>query len=519
MKAHLIGGGIGNLAAAVFMIDDGGVHGEDITIYEAQPLSGGSLDGARTRDGYSLRGGRMLTTDHYECLWGLMRRIPSLENPGMSVHDETLRFNELNPAHSRARLVDARRHKVDVSTMGFTMADRAELLRLTEASEPSLGASRITDWLSPAFFRSHFWLMWQTTFAFQPWHSAVEFRRYLHRFMNEYPRIETLAGVKRTPYNQYDSLVRPLVAWLMDRGVRFRNGANVTDLDWHDDADGRLSIRALVVGGGHGDEHVAVGPDDLVFLQNGSMTDASSIGSMDAPPEPLTKDNSGGWRLWEKLARARADLGNPAAFNTSVAQSCWESFTVTCRTPDFFERMEAFTGNRAGTGGLVTFQDSRWLLSVVLYHQPHFVGQSAGEHVFWGYALNPDRVGDHVPRPMSECGGREILRELAGHLRFDAEVFDGAVCLPCRMPYITSMFMPRAPGDRPLPVPGSTRNLAFVSQFVEMADDVVFTVEYSVRAAQMAVYQLLGLPCRVPPVTRHDRSARVLLASIAKSFA
>jgi hypothetical protein len=36
-----------------------------------------------------------------------------------------------------------------------------------------------------------------------PWHSAVEFKRYLRRFMTEFTRIETLAGVKRTIFNQY----------------------------------------------------------------------------------------------------------------------------------------------------------------------------------------------------------------------------------------------------------------------------------------------------------------------------
>jgi oleate hydratase len=232
----------------------------------------------------------------------------------------------------------------------------------------------------------------------------------------------------------------------------------------------------------------------------------------------LAKADGGSWTLWERLAALRPDFGRPAAFNTCVAESAWESFTVTCRTPDFFERMEAFTGNPAGTGGLVTFKDSRWLMSIVLYHQPHFVGQSAGEQVFWGYALNPDHIGDYVARPMSHCGGREILRELCGHLRLDAEVLADAICLPCRLPYITSMFMPRAPGDRPLPVPRSSRNLAFVSQFVEIPDDVVFTVEYSVRAAQTAVYQLLGVDRPVPAVTRHDASPRVIFEAVAKSF-
>ncbi|MFT2536483.1 oleate hydratase, partial [Escherichia coli] len=78
--------------------------------------------------------------------------------------------------------------KLDVSRMGFSARDRLELLRLVETSEETLADSRITDWLSPNFFESNFWYMWQTTFAFQPWHSAVELKRYLHRFMNEFPR-------------------------------------------------------------------------------------------------------------------------------------------------------------------------------------------------------------------------------------------------------------------------------------------------------------------------------------------
>jgi oleate hydratase len=160
--------------------------------------------------------------------------------------------------------------------------------------------------------------------------------------------------------------------------------------------------------------------------------------------------------------------------------------------------MEAFSGNKAGTGGLVTFKDSRWLMSVVLAHQPHFADQQAGTYVFWGYALHPDRIGDFVEKPMSECSGREILHELCGHLNFDFDTtFAAANCIPCRMPYITSLFMPRAKGDRP-PVPSCARNLAFVSQFVEIHEDVVFTVEYSVRVAQTAATNCSASSARSP---------------------
>ncbi len=192
---------------------------------------------------------------------------------------------------------------------------------------------------------------------------------------------------------------------------------------------------------------------------------------------------------------------------------------MTCRTPAFFDKMEEFSGNEAGTGGLVTFKDSNWLMSFVLYHQPHFAGQPKDVQVFWGYALHPDRIGNFVAKSMSDCTGAEILTELCGHLNFDRTIFDGATCIPCRLPYITSMFMPRAKTDRPAPVPANSKNLAFVSQFVEIPDDVVFTVEFSVRAAQMAVYQLLGIERKIPPLTRHDKSIKTIIDSIAKSFA
>ena len=517
-KAYLVGGGIGSLAAAAFMIRDGGISGSNIWILEAAALAGGSLDGSGDpTSGYSLRGGRMLTTDNYECTWNLFRSIPSLHNPGRSVFEETVEFNEKHQAHSMARLVDSRRAKVPVTSMGFSMQDRLELLRLSRADEASLGTDCITDWLSPKFFETEFWYMWATTFAFQPWHSAVEFRRYLHRFLLEFSHIETLAGVKRTIYNQYDSLVLPLLTWLAAQGVHLQTDCRVTDLERTAAADTFLvtGIRCQR----HGNEDViTVNEGDLVFMQNGSMTDASSLGSMNDAPRKLTSVESGGWKLWEKVAEGRSEFGRPAAFNGCIAQSCWESFTVTLKNPAFFEQLHQFSGNEPGTGGLVTFKDSNWLMSIVLAHQPHFLNQPADVQVFWGYSLFPDRVGNFVPKPMADCGGAEILQELCGHLHLDLETIASAICIPCRMPYITSMFMPRLRSDRPLPVPPGSKNFAFISQFVEIAEDVVFTVEYSVRAAQMAVYALLEVDRKVPPVTPHDKSFHVQVEALIKAF-
>jgi oleate hydratase len=385
-KAYLVGGGIGSLAAAAFMIRDGGIPGANITIYERLPLLGGSLDGAgNPRDGYTLRGGRMFTTDNYECVWALYKTIPSLADPNKTVYSETIEFNEQIKAHSRARLVDRNRAIVEVSSMGFSMTDRIELVKLAEASEETLGKSRITDWLSPPFFETRFWFMWSTTFAFQPWHSAVEFKRYLHRFMKEFARIETLAGVKRTIYNQYDSLVRPLESWLEARGVRFMTGCTVNDLALETNGD-QVAVTGITWTRSGAKETTAVDANDLVFFQNGSMTDASSLGSMTSAPEALTKEDSQGWMLWEKIAKGRPQFGNPAAFNSSIAESYWASFTVTLWDTVFFDKMEALSANKAGTGGLVTFVDSNcscrlsWRFSRILWTNLPASGSSGDMH-------------------------------------------------------------------------------------------------------------------------------------------
>jgi len=517
-KAYLVGGGIGSLAAAAFMIRDGGVPGDNIFIFESKPILGGSLDGSgNPADGYSLRGGRMLTTDNYECTWDLYKSIPSLIHEGQTVFEETLAFNEQHHSDSMARLVNQHRAKVPVTSMGFSLQDRIELLKLNQADEDSLGASCITDCFSPRFFDTEFWYMWSTTFAFQPWHSAVEFKRYLRRFMMEFARIDTLAGVKRTIYNQYDSLVRPLQSWLQAQGVHFVINCQVIDLD-HTTENEKFMVTGIHCLYPDKTEVIVVKDGDLVFLQNGSMTDASSLGSMTNPPAKLTKIDSSGWTLWEKLAENRPSFGKPAVFNHCIAQSYWESFTVTLKNARFFDQMYEFSGNEAGTGGLVTFKDSNWMLSIVLAHQPHFPNQPPEVQVFWGYGLFPDRVGNYVPKPMAACNGAEILEELCGHLRFDLETVASANCIPCRMPYLTSMFMPRLHSDRPVPVPHQSKNLAFISQFVEIPEDVVFTVEYSVRAAQIAVYTLLGIERKIPPVTPHANSLSTQFEALLKAF-
>jgi len=251
----------------------------------------------------------------------------------------------------------------------------------------------------------------------------------------------------------------------------------------------------------------------MVLVTIGSMTADSSLGSMHSAPQLITDKRDGSWKLWESIAKNSDQFGHPSVFDNRVDESKWESFTVTCQGTEFFDLMEEFSGNKAGTGGLVTFKDSNWLMSIVLAYQPHFIGQPDNVTVFWGYGLFPDKEGNFVKKKMADCTGAEILTELFSHLEFDAvtnQLLKTCNCIPCMLPYITSQFLTRSPGDRPLVLPEISENLAFIGQFVEVPDDVVFTVEYSVRTAQTAVYELLELDKKPTPMYKGDHHIDVL---------
>ncbi|MFD3263841.1 oleate hydratase [Phenylobacterium ferrooxidans] len=514
-RAYLVGGGIASLAAAAFLVRDGGFRGSDVEIFEEAPILGGSLDGSGTADlGYVVRGGRMFTYEAYTCTLALLDSIPSLQDAAVSLKDGMLAFNTELRSDSHARLVAGGR-RLDASDLQLTRRDQLDLAKVMASSEAAMGGKRIEDLFQPKFFETNFWCMWATTFAFQRWHSAIELKRYMHRFVQELPRLHTLGGVRRTRFNQYDSIVLPLQRWLEGLGVRIHHSARVDDLQYRYGRTGR-HVDQLLYRVGEAVRVAEVGRDDLVLVTNGSMTAGATFGSMHTPAAATPQDKGGAWTLWETLAESEPGLGRPDVFTRDTAGSRWLSFTVTLRDPAFFELMEAFTGNPAGTGGLVTFKDSSWLMSVVLAHQPHFIDQPDGVFVFWGYGLFVDEVGDFVGKSMAECTGEDILIELLGHLRLQAlqgKILASANCIPCMMPYITSQFMLRAPGDRAPVRPPKIHNLAFIGQFCELPQDVVFTVEYSVRSAQTAVYGLLDLDAPIPPIYHGELDPAVLLRS------
>lgn len=522
-NVYMIGSGIGSLAAAVYLIRDAKVPGKNIQIMEALDSDGGSLDGAgNASSGFMIRGGRMLNIPTYECLQDIMTEIPSLEFDKFSLEDEFLNYNEEFKTHSNARLVDKNGRRVDVRKMGFSAEDRMDMEKLVlMETEKSLGAKRIDQVFGKHFFKTNFWLMWQTTFAFQPWSSAAELRRYMIRFMHEFPRIHTLAGVARTAYNQHDSIVKPIVAWLRAHGVKILLGARVVDINFSQVRDGTYVADKIVYMRDGKKRSVAIAPADIVLFTNGCMTDNSNEASTDTVARYIKDDTAPSFELWRKIADGRPEFGDPDVFCGRVDESMWMSFTTTInKNPRLLDYIQRFSHNYPGGGALMTFKDSAWRLSIVVARQPHFKNQPMDTQIFWGYSLNMFVDGDYVKKPMYKCTGREIMTELMGHLQIprqnQSDMMRGVICRTSIMPYITSQFQPRRPGDRPNVIPNGYENFAFVSQFAEVPDDVVFTMEYSVRAAQRAVYYLMGVDKDLTPVSKHQYSPRTMLKAFLK---
>jgi len=514
-KVYLVGSGIASLASAFYLVRDAKVPGENIHIMEQDSVVGGCLDGSGEEEkGYVVRGGRMHEA-HYVCYWDLLSNIPSLDDPNVSITEESFAFNKKFVSNAQARLLK-NGEILDVSSFGLSKQDQLDMLKLLFSRETALGNKRIEDWFTQDFFSTNFWHIWTSMFAFQKWSSLAEMRRYYIRFMHLLPNFQKLGGIMRTKYNQYDSVARPMENWLKEHGVHFDMNTQVIDIDF-DIASDTKTATVIHYSSSNGKEaEIVLGKNDYVFITNGSIVESSDIGSMTAPPKLKDKASSGAWTLWEKIAKKDKAFGNPGVFCDNIDLQKWESFTVTLKDPTFFEYMENFSGNIAGTGGLVTMTDSNWFMSVVLAHQPHFANQPKAVQVFWGYGLYPDRMGNHVGKKMSDCTGEEILQELFYHLKI-ADIMKPTMdagkanCIPVMMPFVDSLFMPREPGDRPDVIPDGAVNFAFLGQFAEVPHDCVFTVEYSVRCAQTAVYSFFETDKKVLPVYRGIHDPEVLI--------
>ncbi len=522
-SAYLIGSGLASLASAVFLIRDGQMKGDKIHILEELALPGGSMDGIWSEQkGYIIRGGREMEV-HFETLWDLFRSIPSLETEGASVLDEFYWLNKKDPSFSHARLIENNGQRL--ATDGkLTLSPKAiqELIKIVLTPEEKLQDVKINEVFTEEFFQSNFWAYWATMFAFEPWASAMEMRRYVLRFIHHVGRIADMSSLRFTQYNQYESLIKPLVKYLEDHGVKFSYGTQVQNIIVSN-SNGKKVAKTIELTINNKPEIINLTENDLVFVTNGSITESSTYGD-NHTPAPVAEGIGGSWQLWKNLAAQDAAFGKPEKFCENIPEGNWViSGSITFSDDKIVPYIENICKKNPHSGsivtsGPVTIQDSGWWYGFSISRQPHFKIQKPNEIVVWVYGLYSDKPGNFVPKKITECTGIELCEEFLYHIGvLQTEIADmakAANTVPCRMPYITTYFMPRALGDRPNVVPEGSVNLAFIGNYAETPKDTVFTTEYSVRTAMEAVYTLLDVDRGVPEVFASSYDIRVLLQAI-----
>lgn len=526
-SAYIVGSGLAALSAACFLVRDGQMDGKRIHILEKDPIPGGACDGYQYNDvGYVMRGGREMD-NHFECMWDLFRSIPSIETEGVSVLDEYYWLNKKDPNFSLMRATLNRGEDAHTENK-FGLSDKGalEIMKLFFTPDEDLYNKRITDVFDEEVLSSNFWMYWRTMFAFENWHSALEMKLYIKRFVHHVGGLPDFRALRFTKYNQYESMILPMIKYLEEHNVQFHYDTKVENVAF-DIKPGKKIAKNITVLQGGVEEIIDLTEHDLIFITNGGCVENSTLGDQDTPaPYQTELKAGGGWDMWRKIAAQDPSFGHPDKFCYDPEQTNWMSATVTTldgKIPPYVEaicKRDPFSGGVV-TGGIVTVKDSNWLLSWTFNRQPQFRSQPKDQLVGWVYGLFSDKPGNYIKKPMRECSGVEICMEWLYHLgvpehEIEEMARNSANTVPCMMPYITAFFMPREAGDRPLVVPKDSVNFAFLGQFAETVRDTIFTTEYSVRTGMEAVYTLLNIDRGVPEVWGSTFDVRDLLDATVK---
>lgn len=526
-SAYIIGTGLAALSAACYLVRDGQMKGERIHIFEKDPIPGGACDGFEYPGvGYVMRGGREMD-NHFEVMWDLFRSIPSIETEGVSVLDEYYWLNKEDPNYSLCRATVNRGQDAHTDKK-FAVSDKAqmEIMRLFFTPDEELYDKRIDEYFDDEVFDSNFWLYWRTMFAFENWHSALEMKRYIKRYIHHIGGLPDFTALRFTKYNQYESMILPMVKYLENAGVVFHYNTKVVNVEFDVTSNRKQATRIELEAEGE-TRFVDLTEDDLVFITNGGCVENSAMGSQNtpAPYNPEIKPG-GGWDMWRRIAAQSPDFGNPDKFCYDSELCNWMSATVETLDQRIIPyitnicKRDPFTG-KVVTGGIVSVKDSSWLLSWTINRQPQFCSQPKDHCLVWVYALFNDKPGDYVKKPMRDCTGKEICMEWLYHIgvpenEIEELAENSANTVPVMMPYIDAFFMPRNDTDRPKVVPDGAVNFAFIGQFAETARDTIFTTEYSMRTGMEAVYTLLNVDRGVPEVWGSTYDVRDLLNATVK---
>ena len=559
-KAIMIGTGLANMAAAVYLIQEGHWNGSQITFYSIDDH--GSNDGSAASDaaneywnknhpmentkGFVARGGRMLNYRTYVDLMDLLSRVPSATEAGMTAAEDTRDFDAHHRTFDKARLMEGGKGIINGGKLGFNNKDRmllTELLLMPDSKEEKLDNVTIADYFrdDPHMFATNFWYMWETTFAFRTQSSAQELRRYMHQMIYEFTQIEHLVGVNRTRYNQFESIMLPLINYLKDQGVNLVLNRRVTDFEFKDTPmQDEITVTGLKMTNTetNEEEHVDVDDQTAVIFTNGSITDSATLGDFNTPAAE-NMDYGAAASLWKKATERFYNLGNPDKFFNDRNASEWVSFTLTTSDHTLLNEITRITTQVPGnalnsfisTSPITPLGQKDVNMSIVVHHQPHFTTQKANESVIWGYFLYPRRRGEFVQKEYIKMTGKEMAEELLGQLsKVDPgpgnimdkkqEIMDSIInCIPVYMPYASALFNNRAKSDRPKVIPEHSTNLAFTGEFAEQPYQMVFTEQSAVRSGEIAAYHFTGIPMsKLVKNKRYDRDPKTLAKATRKMF-
>ncbi len=525
-SAYIIGTGLAGLSAAFYLVRDGQMKGEHIHLLEKLELAGGSCDGRKdVTKGFYMRGGREMD-NHFECMWDIFRSVPSIETPEVSVLDEYYWLNKHDPNYSLCRATincgeDAHTDKLFKLDKKSAMA----LSKLFITPEKELENKKISEVLPDSFWETNFWLYWQTMFAFQRWSSALEMKRYLCRYVHHIDGLPDFSALRFTKYNQYESMILPLTKYLESHGVKIEYGVDVKNVIFESKQNKKVATQIVYENNGE-EKTIDLIEDDLVFITNGCCTDTSCYGDQDHAPD-LSKIKNGegeSWDLWKNIAAqaTNGEFGNPDKFCGNVDETNWMSATVEVSDENIINHIIDICKRdprkgKVTTGGIVTVKDStdNWYLSWTINRQPQFKSQKKNSVLVWVYALNTNKPGNFINKPIKLCTGKEVCEEWLYHIGIPnneiEECAEKCNTTTCYMPYINAFFQPREEKDRPLVVPKESINFAFIGQFAETPRDTIFTTEYSIRTGMEAVYTLLNIDRAVPEVWGSKYDVRELL--------
>ena len=526
-SAYIVGTGLAGLTAAFYLVRDGQMPGNHIHLLEKLELAGGSCDGYKdVHKGFYMRGGREMD-NHFEIMWDVFRDVPSIETPNVSVLDEYYWLNKHDPNYSLCRATVNKGE--DAHTDKLFKLDKDSAMALSQlfiTPEADLEDKKISDVLPESFWETNFWLYWQTMFAFQKWSSALEMKRYLCRYVHHIDGLPDFSALRFTKYNQYESMILPLIEYLKKHDVDVQFGMDVKNVII-EDVDGKKTAKELIYVKDNKEQSIPLTADDLVFITNGCCTDTSSYGDQTHAPDLSHIVNGQGesWDLWKNIAKqAKHDeYGHPDVFCSDTEATNWMSATVETSNEDIIQHIMNICKRdpRAGkvtTGGIVTVKDSvnNWFLSWTINRQPQFRSQNKDTVLVWLYALHTDTEGNYIKKAMRDCTGEEICQEWLYHIGMDESKikdYSENACntTTCFMPYINAFFQPRKNVDRPKVVPEGAVNFAFIGQFAETPRDTIFTTEYSMRTGMESVYTLLNVDRGVPEVWGSQYDIRELL--------